>query len=253
MRADNDTSTTAGAPRNTLVLTVGAEDGRPILDRSAYVRLDAILSDAARNDDIKVVVLRGLAGCFCLGGDISEFLDDAKHERLIAAVTGLFRTLAGFPKPLIASVDGDAVGVGCTMLFHCDLVYATPRSTFRVPFVDLGLVPDAATSILAPQRLGYSRAFRFFCLGDPLTAEQALAIDLVSEVDRSGAPDRAALDAARSLARKPATALANAKALLKGDIQPLREVIDREILLFRDALRDEGTRRRLRLIARRAA
>ena len=131
----------------------------------------------------------------------------------------MFRTLATFPKPILACVDGDAVGVGCTILFHCDMVIASDQSTFRVPFVDLGLVPDAATSILAPERLGYAAAFRFFCLGDTLTAAEAKDLGLVAEIARgepggadafAGAPTRqeagrgAAPDAWAAARRRPA-------------------------------------------------
>ena len=169
---------------HTLIVTVSSDDGRPVLDRRAYESLARTFHEAADNDEVRVVVLRGLAGCFCLGGDFSEFLDATKHQKLIAAVTDMFRTLATFPKPILACVDGDAVGVGCTILFHCDMVIASNESTFRVPFVDFGLVPDAATSILAPQKLGYAGAFRFFCLGDTLRAEDARALGLVAEIVR---------------------------------------------------------------------
>ena len=165
-----------------LTVTVASDDGRPLLYRRAYDRLGATLRAAAEDDQTRVVVLRGLSGCFCLGGDLQEFLDATKHAALIEAVTGMFRTLATFPKPILACVDGDAVGVGCSILFHCDMVIAAEKSTFRVPFVDLGLVPDAATSILAPERLGYAAAFRFFCLGDTLTATEAKDLGLVAEI-----------------------------------------------------------------------
>lgn len=239
-----------------LTVTVVAEDGRPLLDRGAYDRLAATLGAAADNGEVRVVVLRGLDGCFCLGGDLSEFLDTTKHAALIQAVTGMFRTLATFPKPLLACVEGDAVGVGCTILFHCDMVIASGHSTFRVPFVDLGLVPDAATSILAPERLGYAAAFRFFCLGDTLTAAEAKDLGLVAEI----APENAEVNAdawaherARQLAKKPVEALRQTRGLLRGDGRHLCERIDEEISLFHKALQDETTLRRLARIARLAA
>lgn len=238
---------------HTLAVTLAAADGRPVLDHLAYARLARTLERAATDEAVRVVVMRGLSGCFCLGGDLSEFLDTGKHQTLIESVTSLFRALATFPKPLIASVDGDAVGVGCTVLFHCDLVYASPHSTFRVPFVDFGLVPDAATSILAPERLGYAAAFKFFCLGEPLDADAALALGLVSDMVREGSPEDAARATARQLARKPARALVETRALLKGDHEHLCERIDREIKLFHNALHDETTIRRLKRIARMAA
>lgn len=235
-----------------LTVAVASEDGRPLLDRRAYERLATTLQGAAEDDEVRVVVLRGLAGCFCLGGDLSEFLDAGKHAALIEAVTGMFRTLATFPKPILACVDGDAVGVGCTILFHCDMVIASERSTFRVPFVDLGLVPDAATSILAPERMGYATAFRFFCLGDTLSAEEAKAAGLVAEIAAGGAEERA-IARARQLAKKPVEALRQARGLLRGDGRHLVDRIDEEISLFHKALQDDTTLRRLARIARLAA
>jgi enoyl-CoA hydratase/carnithine racemase len=237
---------------HTLIVTVSSDDGRPVLDGRAYESLARIFHEAAIDGDVRVVVLRGLAGCFCLGGDFSEFLDATKHQRLIAAVTDMFRTLATFPKPVLACVDGDAVGVGCTILFHCDMVIASDESTFRVPFVDFGLVPDAATSILAPQKLGYAGAFRFFCLGDTLGAADARMLGLVTEIV-VGDVEEAALGRARQLAKKPVAALLQTRDLLKGDTGALCDRIDQEISLFQQALQDDTTLRRLQRIARLAA
>ncbi|AZO64550.1 MAG: crotonase [Mesorhizobium sp.] len=237
---------------HTLIVTVSSDDGRPVLDRRAYESLAKTFHEAAVDDDVRVVVLRGLAGCFCLGGDFSEFLDATKHQRLIAAVTDMFRTLATFPKPVLACVDGGAVGVGCTILFHCDMVIASDESTFRVPFVDFGLVPDAATSILAPQKLGYAGAFRFFCLGDTLSAEDARMLGLVTEIV-AGDVEEAALGRARQLAKKPVAALLQTRDLLKGDTGALCDRIDQEISLFQQALQDDATLKRLQRIARLAA
>jgi enoyl-CoA hydratase/carnithine racemase len=235
-----------------LTIAVASDDGRPLLDRKAYDRLAATLRAAAEDDDVRVVVVRGLAGCFCLGGDLSEFLDQTKHAGLIEAVTGMFRTLATFPKPILACVDGDAVGVGCTILFHCDMVIASDRSTFRVPFVDLGLVPDAATSILAPERMGYAAAFRFFCLGDTLTADEAKYLGIVAEI-AAGSVEERAYERARQLAKKPLEALRQTRELLRGNGDDLCDRIDEEISLFHKALQDETTLRRLARIARLAA
>lgn len=238
---------------HTLWLTLAGDNGRPILDHRAYARLARALEQAAASEEVRVVILRGLSGCFCLGGDLSEFIDVERHQSLIESVTDMFRALATFPKPILACVDGDAVGVGCTILFHCDLVYASAKSTFRVPFVDFGLVPDAATSILAPERLGYAAAFRFFCLGETLDAETALQLRLVSDLVGDADPELAARDTARLLAKKPARALAQTRGLLKGDGSPLCDRIDKEISLFHDALRDETTVKRLARIARMTA
>lgn len=236
-----------------LTTSLGQHPANPYLDHSAYRRLAGLLEFAGGDDDTRVVVLHGFGGCFCRGGDVGEFLDAGKHEELIQSVTALFRVLANFPKPLVAAVDGEAIGVGCTLLFHCDYVVATASSTLRVPFVDYGLVPDAATSILAPQRLGYGQAFKFFCLGEKLTADQAHGLGLVSDVAAEGASEAAASEVARLLARKPAKALLQTRQLMRGDPQALCRRIDEEISLFHGALKDSATLRRLRLIARKSA
>lgn len=234
-------------------ITVASEDGRPFLDSRAYAHLAGLLRQAAEDEETRVVVLRGLAGCFCLGGDFGEFLDAGRHGDLIAAVTDLFRGLANFSKPIVACVDGDAVGVGCTILFHCDLVVASPKSTFRVPFVDFGLVPDAATSILAPDRMGYGAAFRFFCLGETLDVSEAERLGVVHMVSEGEDAEMLTTRSARTLARKPPRALALTKGLLRGDTHLLCERIDREISLFQGALQDETTIRRLSRLAKMAA
>lgn len=236
-----------------LTMTMTSEDGRQILDCGAYEAMAETLAQAAADDETRVVVLRGLAGCFCLGGDFSEFLDAERHPALIDAVTALFRGLATFQKPLLALVDGDAAGVGCTILFHCDLVAASPRSTFRVPFVDFGLVPDAATSILAPEKLGYAGAFRFFCLGETLSAENALKMGLLSDIAESDRIEETVYAWAKRLARKPVQALQQTRGLLRGDAEALCERVDQEINLFREALGDETTLRRLKKISQLAA
>jgi enoyl-CoA hydratase/carnithine racemase len=238
---------------HTQIVSLSADNGRPALDKTAYTHLTEILDEAAANADLRCVVLRGLDGCFCSGADLNEFTEPHLYPSLIAAVTGYFRALASFPKPLFACVEGEATGVGCTTLFHCDLIFASPHSSFRVPFVDFGLVPDAATSILAPIRLGYAAAFRFFCLGEQLDAQGARDIGLVTDLCTERSPMEEALDVAKRAARKPAHAMETARRLLRFDVDQLYKQIDCEIELFRDALDDDATRRRLRRLARMAA
>lgn len=236
-----------------LTLSVIANSERPFIDHRDYDRLASMLHYAAADEETRVVVLRGLGGCFCRGGDIAEFLADDIKSRLIASVTALFRALATFPKPLVACVEGDAIGVGCTILFHCDAVVATPASRFRVPFVDYGLVPDAATSILAPRRMGYPAAFRFFCLGEELGAGEALDLGVVTMIADADACAATTQELARRLSRKPAEALQQTRALLRGDTRDLCVRIDEEIDLFRQALEKDATQKRLRRLSRMTA
>ena len=120
-------------------------------------------------------------------------------------------------RPMIAAVDGLAVGVGVTMLLHCDLVYATPAASFRTPFVDLGLIQEAGSSLLGPARLGYARAFELFCWARPWGAARAAEAGLINAVVPAGELEAKALAAARRLAAKPRAALLAARRMLKGD------------------------------------
>ena len=118
---------------------------------------------------------------------------------------------------MIAAVDGLAIGIGTTMLLHCDLVYATPAASLRTPFLDLGLVQEAGSSILAPERMGYPRAFELICLGEPFSAERAFQAGLVNAIVPADKLEETAMKAARRLAAKPRHALMTARRLLRRD------------------------------------
>ena len=131
------------------------------------------------------------------------------------------RGIATFPKPLLAAVCGPAVGVGTTMLFHCDLVYAGDNAAFSMPFVNLGLCPEAASSLLVPQMLGYHRAAEALLLGEPFMAEAALEVGLVNRVVPPTEANGVAQAAARKLAAKPLSSLVETKRLMKKGQQQL--------------------------------
>ena len=135
-------------------------------------------------------------------------------------------------KPLIAAVDGIAIGIGTTLLFHCDLVYAAPDATFATPFLDLGVVPEAASSLLMPQRMGYVRAFAMLVLGDPLSASDAVTAGFVNAIVPANDLDAAAIGAAQRLAKKPPEALAIARRLMRGDPSQVLSRIDEEAAAF---------------------
>jgi enoyl-CoA hydratase/carnithine racemase len=135
-------------------------------------------------------------------------------------------------KPMIAAVDGLAVGIGTTLLFHCDLVYATATASLRTPFLDLGVVPEAGSSLLAPLRLGYARAFELLILGEAMSAEKALAAGLVNAIVPAELLETTALKAAARLGRKPPEALALSRRLLRGDPAALTAQINEEVDIF---------------------
>ena len=177
---------------------------------------------AAAQDDpaVRVVVLQGHETVFSAGNDIGDFL----HQPPAGQDSPVFRFLrgiAGFPKPLLAAVCGPAVGIGTTMLFHCDLVYAGDNAAFSMPFVNLGLCPEAASSLLAPQLLGYHRAAEALLLGEPFMAEAALEVGLVNRVVPPMEANGYAQAQAKKLAAKPLSALVETKRLMKQGQQRL--------------------------------
>jgi enoyl-CoA hydratase/carnithine racemase len=142
-------------------------------------------------------------------------------------------------------VAGDAIGVGTTLLFHCDLVYAEPRARLRMPFIDLGLVPEAGASLLVPQRFGMANASRYLLLGEAFSGEEAHRLGLVAALAPPGAVLDAAMAAARALAAKPVDALLASRRLLRGDPAELLARIDAEAAIFAKALASPETRARL--------
>ncbi|MCD6079217.1 MAG: Unsaturated acyl-CoA hydratase, partial [Ramlibacter sp.] len=178
---------------------------------------DAI--EKARGDDsLRVVLLQGHETVFSAGNDIKDFLDKPPAGEN-SPVFRFLHGIAAFPKPLLASVCGPAVGVGTTMLFHCDLVYAGDNAAFSMPFVNLGLCPEAASSLLVPQMLGYHRAAEALMLGEPFMAEAALEVGLVNRVLPPTEANNYANTQATKLAAKPITSLVETKRLMKKGLQ----------------------------------
>jgi enoyl-CoA hydratase/carnithine racemase len=190
-----------------------------------------VAGDAA--PDVAVHLFAGSSGVFCAGNDINDFLKhSSKDGGLGDQVVNFIRALPTTRKPMIAAVDGLAIGVGTTMLLHCDLVYASPAASFRTPFLDLGILPEAGSSLLMPRRMGHVRAFEMLALGATYSAEQAREAGLINAVVTADRLEAAALDAGRRLATKPPEALALARKLMRGDPTEVMARIDAEITEF---------------------
>jgi enoyl-CoA hydratase/carnithine racemase len=198
-----------------------------------YVAMNAALATGDEDPNVVAHLFIGSGGVFSAGNDISEFVQRAQGDSdLGAPVRQFIRALPTVKKPMIAAVDGLAVGIGTTLLFHCDLVYATATASLRTPFLDLGVVPEAGSSLLAPQRLGYARAFEVLILGEPMSAETAHTAGLVNAIVPAELLEATALKAAAKLARKPPEALALSRRLLRGDPAPVVARINEEIEVF---------------------
>ena len=196
-----------------------------------YQALAAGLHAAEADEAVRVVLLSGAGASFCAGNDLNDFVSGPPFSSA-HPVMDVLRTLATFDKPLLAAVHGPTVGIGVTMLLHCDLVVAAQGTQLIMPFVALGLVPEAGSSLLLPRLVGQQRAAELLLLGEPLDAAAAERLGLVNRVV---APDKL-LDEARALAqrlvRQPAEALRATRRLLRGDTAELRARIEAEAQVF---------------------
>jgi enoyl-CoA hydratase/carnithine racemase len=218
-------------------------DKKNALDRAMYLAIIAALREAEADASLRAVLFAGAGGAFTAGNDLNDFFEAPRPGEEFPAL-GFVRALAAFSKPMVAAVAGEAVGVGTTMLFHCDLVYAAPSARFKMPFVDLGLVPEAGVSLLAPALFGQAKAAQYLLLCESFDAPEALRLNLVNAVTDD--PLARALDAARQLSQKPAEAIAASRRLLRGDPALLLERIDEEARLFEKALATPALRVRLK-------
>ena len=223
-------------------LTFNRPDKKNSITAAMYGALADAIAAAAADPAVRVVVFQGNETTFSAGNDIGDFLNNPPATE-DSPVFRFLRGIAQFPKPLLAAVCGPAVGIGTTLLFHCDLVYAGDNAAFSMPFVNLGLCPEAASSLLVPQMLGYHRAAEALLLGEPFMAEAALEVGLVNRVLPPTECNAYAQAQARKLAAKPLSALIETKRLMKGgQTVKVLEVIAEEGVSFGRMLREPAAR-----------
>ncbi len=204
------TSTDAGVT----TLTFNRVDKKNAITSAMYAAMADALHAAASDAAVRVFLFQGHETIFCAGNDISDFLQNPPG-RENSPVFRFLQGMAAFPKPLVAGVGGAAVGVGTTLLLHCDLVYAGDNAVFTLPFVNLGICPEAGSSLLLPQMLGYHRAAEILLLGEPVKADEALGMGWINRVVPAGEVNALAQAQARKLASKPMTSLLETKRLMK--------------------------------------
>jgi enoyl-CoA hydratase/carnithine racemase len=206
------------------------------LTADMYQAMGDAIRAAEDDPQARVLLIHGQADCFCAGNDLKDFLDNPPHGD-DSPVFQFMKAISQARKPIVAAVGGPAIGIGTTMLLHCDLVYAAPDTRFQLPFVNLGLVPEAGSSLLLPMIAGYQRAAELMLLGQPFDAGKALAAGIVTEVIPAGELLERAGKAAATIAALPPSSVRATKALMKQRIaQPLAEQIDGESRLFRERL-----------------
>jgi enoyl-CoA hydratase/carnithine racemase len=225
-----------------LTIRLDRPERRNSITASMYLGLTDALMSARDDDAVRTVLLAGREEIFTAGNDIDEFLNDPPLHPEAPAFLFL-NALAYFPKPVVAAVRGAAVGVGATMLFHCDLVYAGENSVFSLPFIDLGLCPEAGSALLAPQMLGYHKAAEALLLGDPISATSACALGLVNKVLPAAQVTDSAREQALRLSRKPLSGLLHTKRLMKAWKEPqLRAQMQEEVQTFIPMLKGVAAR-----------
>jgi 1,4-dihydroxy-2-naphthoyl-CoA synthase len=220
-----------------LTLTFNRPTKMNALTRAMYAGLAKGLNEAAGDFGVRAVILTSEGDHFTAGNDINDFMDNPPTSD-DSEVAQFLAALLNFPKPLIAAVKGNAVGVGTTMLLHCDVVVAAPSASFSMPFASLGLVPEAGSSFLFPQLVGYQRAAKIFFTGESFGPDEALEMGLIAEIN----PDvlAAATKIAQHIAEQPPQAIINTKALLKArNHESVAAVMKAEFEIFAMALQSD--------------
>lgn len=206
------------------------------LTLAMYEALAAAIEDADTADGVRCLVIAGAPDVFCAGNDLNDFVTMARTGGLGAPIIRFLHALARCRKPIVAAVGGAAVGVGATMLLHCDHVVATDNAVLLTPFVSLGLLPEAGSSLIAPRLMGHARAFSLLVMGKPLTAAEAKDAGIVNSIVPPGDLDAHALNVAREIAALPPESVMTARALIRGSADEIVARIDAEAEAFKARL-----------------
>jgi enoyl-CoA hydratase/carnithine racemase len=231
---------------NILSIQLNRPTKKNAMTSSMYIMMAEFLEDAAKDDEIRVALWHAAGDSFCAGNDLEDFMKNppAAGE---SPQSRLIHTLINFEKPLVAAVQGAAIGGGTTMLTHCDFVYAEESAKFQLPFVNLALVPEFGSSYLLPLRFGYMRAAELILLGQPFGALRAAEFGLVTSV----VPDQkllsTATETAQILAEKPAGAVQACKRLMKGAFrEQLEQAVKLENQVFAERVRSDEAKEAFR-------
>lgn len=224
---------------NVLIIEFNRPEKKNALSRAMYQSLTQALCEAEQQDHIHAIVLTGSETCFTAGNDLSDFIN-AKSTHDLEPVLNLLMLLPRFKKPLIAAVNGLAIGIGTTLLLHCDMVIADQSSQFQLPFINLALCPEAASSFLLPRLVGHLRACELLMLGEKFDAETALQLKMINEIAPIHSALTIALEKANKIASKSPKATQLTKALLKKPIiEEMSFIIGYEAKSFFECLQSQ--------------
>lgn len=224
------------------ILRLQRVEKKNALTGAMYTALSHALREANADDGVGAIVILGQPGIFCAGNDIKDFMGFAMGGGIGQPVLDFLRALVANEKPLVAGVDGAAIGIGTTMILHCDYALASNRSVFATPFVDLGLVPEAASSLIVPQLMGNRLAFEMLAMGARFDANRARETGLINAVTEPATLEAQTLETARAIAAKPREAVRLARKLIRGDPSAILARIDEEAKLFSERLMSQEAR-----------
>jgi len=226
----------------TRVITLRRPEKKNAITQDMYRAMSDAIDTAQNNPNIRCMIITGGSGVFTAGNDLEDFLKDGTSNSdtpRASNATKFLYSLAHNVKPIIAAVDGIAIGIGTTMLFHCDYVLASKTATFSTPFIHLGLVPEGASSLLMPRTMGYQRAFATLVMGRTVSADDARVAGFVNVVVSPGHTEAEARKVAREICALPAEAVAISRRLLRTPPEDLTRRIDQEGHLFGERMRSK--------------
>ncbi|MCA3600779.1 MAG: crotonase/enoyl-CoA hydratase family protein [Methylobacterium sp.] len=224
------------------ILRLHRAEKKNALTGAMYTALSHALKEANADDGVGAIVILGQPGIFCAGNDIKDFIGFAMGGGIGQPILDFLRALVANEKPLVAGVDGAAIGIGTTMILHCDYAVASNRSVFATPFVDLGLVPEAASSLIVPQLMGNRLAFEMLATGAKFDANRARETGLVNAVTEPATLEADTLETARAIAARPREAVRLTRRLIRGDPSAILARIDEEAKLFSERLMSREAR-----------
>jgi enoyl-CoA hydratase/carnithine racemase len=227
----------------TRVIRLRRPEKKNAFSQDMYRGVSDAIDRAQNNPEIRCIIITGGSGVFTAGNDLGDFLKEsttaADAPRGASNAVKLLYSLAHNVKPIIAAVDGVAIGIGTTMLFHCDYVLASTTATFSTPFIQLGLVPEGASSLLMPRTMGYQRAFAMLVMGRKLTAEEAREAGFVNAVVAPGHTEAEARKVAREIAALSPEAVAITRRLIRLPPEDITRRIDQEGHHFGERMRSK--------------
>ena len=217
-------------------IRINRPEKKNALTLAMYESMAAAIEDSATEASVRCLLISGTHDVFCAGNDLNDFVTMARSGGLATPIIRFLHALARCEKPLVAAVSGAAVGVGTTMLLHCDQVIASDSAVLLTPFVSLGLVPEGGSSLIAPRLMGHARAFSLLVMGKPLSAEQARDAGIVNVVVPAAELDARALTTANEIGALPSESVVEARRLMRGSVEEIVARIDEEVEAFKTRL-----------------